>query len=121
GQVLRAADLDLGQEYARGTLARHERYLHTPGIATGLELSVDNSTGAVQVRLSPGMAIDVTGRQIVLDREYTLAPEDLDSQGVLIPSDTDPALKQEDRPWHPVFLSALDESAMPPALSSSCG
>src|ERR1044071_1952547 len=99
GQVLSAADLDLGQEYGRGALARHERYLHTPGIATGLELKVDNSTGVVQVRLSAGLAIDSTGRQIVVDREQTLAPEELDSQGVLIPADTDSAVKQEDRPW----------------------
>ena len=121
GQVLRAADLDLGLEYARGTMARHERYLHTPGIATGLELSIDNSTGVVQVRLSPGMAVDATGREIVVDREETLAAEDLDSQGVLIPSDTDPSIKQQDRPWHPVFLNGRDESLTPPSLSRGCG
>lgn len=121
GQVLRAADLDLGLEYARGTMARHERYLHTPGIATGLELSVDNSTGVVQVRLSPGMAVDATGRAIVVDREETLAAEDLDSQGVLIPSDTDPSIKQQDRPWHPVFLNGRDEATTPPSLSRGCG
>jgi hypothetical protein len=121
GQVLRAADLDLGQEYARGTVARHERYLHTPGIATGLDLSVDKSTGVVQVRLSAGVAIDATGRQIVVDRDETLAPEDLDSLGVLIPSDTDPSVKQEERPWHPVFLNGRDERTTPPALSRGCG
>lgn len=121
GQVLSAADLDLGQEYGRGALSRHERYLHTPGIATGLELTVDDSTGTVQVQLSAGMAIDGTGRQIVVDREETLSPEILDSQGVLIPADTDPAVKQEDRPWHPVFLSARDESATPPSLARGCG
>jgi len=121
GQVLRAADLDLGQAYARGTMARHERYLHTPGIAVGLELTVDNSTGIVQVTLSPGVAIDVTGRQIVVDREETLAAEDLDSQGVLIPADTDASVEQEDRPWHPVFLNGRDESSTPPALSRGCG
>lgn len=121
GQVLSAADLDLGQEYGRAALSRHERYLHTPGIATGLELKVDNSTGAVQVTLSAGMAIDGNGRQIVVDRQETLAPEDLDSQGVLIPADTDSAVKQEDRPWHPVFLNALDESATPVSLARGCG
>src|SRR5262245_38687371 len=102
-------------------MARHERYLHTPGIATGLELSVDNSTGVVQVRLSPGMAVDATGRAIVVDREETLAAEDLDSQGVLIPSDTDPSIKQQDRPWHPVFLNGRDEARTPPSLSRGCG
>jgi len=121
GQVLRAADLDLGQEYARGTLARHERYLHTPGIAEGLRLTKDESTGTVQIKLSAGMAIDATGRQIVVDRDTTLAPEDLNSTGVLIPSDTDASVTQEERPWHPVFLNGRDERSTPPALSRGCG
>src|SRR5687767_2316129 len=121
GQVLRAADLDLGQGYARGAMARHERYLHTPGIATGLELTVDKSTGVTVVKMAPGTAIDVTGRQIVVDREETLAAEDLDSQGVLTPPDTDPALEQEDRPWHAVFLTGRDESATPTSFSRGCG
>ncbi len=121
GQVLRAADLDLAQDYARGTAARHERYLHTPGIATGLALTVDDSTGSVQVVLSPGMAIDETGRQVVVDRALPLSPEDLDSQGVLIPSDTDSGVKQDDRPWHPVFVTGLDKAATAAAMSTACG
>lgn len=121
GQVLRATDLDLGLEYARGTMARHERYLHTPGIATGLVLTKDESTGSVQIRLSAGMAIDATGRAIVVDREETLAPEDLNSTGVLIPADTDISVKPEDRPWHPVFLSARDEPASVPSIARGCG
>jgi hypothetical protein len=121
GQILRAADLDLGLEYARGQMARHDRYLHTPGIATGLELSVDKSTGVTQVKLSPGMAIDATGRQIVVEREEPLSPEHLDSQGALIPADTDSTIKQEDRPWHPVFLVARDQSATPPPMTRGCG
>lgn len=121
GQVLRAADLELDQGYARGVAARHERYLHTAGIATGLELTVDESTGLAVVKMAPGLAIDATGRQIVVDREEQLAPEDLNSLGVLIPADTDPAVNQEDRPWHPVFLVGRDESKAPPALSRGCG
>jgi hypothetical protein len=121
GQILRAADLELGQGYTRGAMARHERYLHTPGIATGLELTVDKSTGVVEVKLAPGIAVDATGRQIVVDRQRTLAAEDLDSLGVLIPADTDPAVKPEDRPWHPVFLVGHDESSTPPSLSRGCG
>jgi len=33
----------------------------------------------------------------------------------------DTAVKQEDRPWHPVFLNAHDESATPPSLARGCG
>jgi hypothetical protein len=121
GQLLRAADLELGLEYARGSLARQDRYLHTPGIATGLDLSVDKSTGITQVKLSPGMAIDATGRQIVVDRQETLSPEVLESQGVLIPEDTDQSVDQASRPWHPVFVVGRDESSTPPSLSTGCG
>jgi hypothetical protein len=121
GQVLRAEDLGLGIDYGRGQMARHDRYLHTPGIATGLELTVDKTTGVTQVKLSPGMAVDATGREIVVDREETLAPEDLDRLGVLIPADTAGGVKPEDRPWHPVFLVGRDESATPPSVSRGCG
>lgn len=121
GQILRAADLTIGLEYPRGQMARHDRYLHTPGIATGLELTVDKSTGVTQVKLSPGMAMDAVGKQIVVDREETLSADDLDRQGVLIPADTDPSVKQEDRPWHPVFVAARDESATPPSITRGCG
>lgn len=121
GQVLGAADLTLGLDYTRGQMARHDRYLHTPGIATGLALTLDTSTGASQVKLSPGIAIDATGRQVLVDHEETLSPEDLDRSGVLVPDDTDAALAQEKRPWHPVFLTGLDESATPPSFSRGCG
>jgi hypothetical protein len=121
GQVLSAADLALGVDYARGQLARHERYLHTSGIATGLTLTVDKSTGVTQVKLSPGIAIDATGREIVVAAEETLAPEDLDRLGVLIPADTDASVQQANRPWHPVFLVGRDESSTAPSLSSGCG
>jgi hypothetical protein len=121
GQVLRAADLELAQDYGRGTMARHERYLHTPGIATGLTLSIDKSTGVAVVKLAPGMAVDATGRQLVVDREEQLAAEDMSSQGVLIPADTDSSIEQEDRPWHAVFLTGRDESAPGQSLSRGCG
>jgi hypothetical protein len=121
GQILRAADLALDVDYARGQLARHERYLHTPGIAAGLDLTVDKSTGVTQVKVAPGVAVDATGREIVVEAEETLAPEDLDRLGVLIPADTDATVKQEERPWHPVFLVGRDEDAATPALGRGCG
>jgi hypothetical protein len=66
------------------------------------------------------MAVDATGRQIVVPREEVLAPEDLDSQGVLIGEDTDPSVTQDKRPWHPVFLVGLDQGATPPPLGRGC-
>ena len=64
GQILGAVDLQAAVEYSRGQEARHERYLHTWGIASGLELSpkakqveVNNNTIDYQeIWLSPGLA-----------------------------------------------------------------
>jgi hypothetical protein len=41
--------------------------------------------------------------------------------GVLVPADTDLSIKQEDRPWHPVYLVGRDESAALPAFARGCG
>ena len=38
GQILGAADLQAAVDHAAGQMARHERYLHLWGIATGLTL-----------------------------------------------------------------------------------
>jgi hypothetical protein len=115
GQVLRAADLTLSADHARGQLARHERYLHSPGVATGLALSVDDSTGVKQVKVSPGLAIDGTGREILVDREEQL-PADLFSRlHVALPDD--PANKDA---WYPAFLVGRDEPAPPSPLGRGC-
>ena len=39
GQILAAADLTSAVDYGRAQVARHERYLHSWGIAEGLELT----------------------------------------------------------------------------------
>ena len=87
-------------------MARHERYLHTPGIATGLELTVDNSTGVMR-REDGGRAWRSTspaGRSSSIARRRS-PPRTSTARASLTPPDTDPALEQEDRPWHPVFLT----------------
>lgn len=38
GQIIAAADLNAAVETGQVGLAQHERYLHLPGIAAGLEL-----------------------------------------------------------------------------------
>src|SRR4051794_3479001 len=77
GQILAPDDLTGSLEYARAQAARHERYLHTWGIATGLELAGDPRTTpdgktykAVSARA--GMAIDTAGRQIVVGDDEVL-------------------------------------------------
>ena len=68
GQFLGAADFQDEQDYHRRALGRHEIGGHTWGIVVGLEL-VENADPAdaqfVDPVLSPGLAVDGYGRQIV--------------------------------------------------------
>jgi hypothetical protein len=106
GQILGAADLTGSLDYARSQMARHQRTLHTSGIAFGLELTgepqvVDGQNVKVG-RLGPGMAIDISGRQIVVPEAQSLndAAFELVNSGVT-----------DDTQWFPVFLSGVDETA----------
>jgi hypothetical protein len=62
GKLLTAEDLELEQEYFREKLKLHNRYLHGFGVVTGLEVSKRGSA----VVISPGLAIDCRGNEIVV-------------------------------------------------------
>jgi hypothetical protein len=62
GKLLTAEDLELEQEYFREKLKRHNRYLHGFGVVFGLEISKSGSA----VVISPGLAIDCQGNDIVV-------------------------------------------------------
>jgi hypothetical protein len=64
GQRLQAADFRLEQEYHMRVRRWLNRSLYKPGIATGLE--VQAVPNAPRVRVSPGLAIDAYGREIIL-------------------------------------------------------
>jgi hypothetical protein len=118
GQVLGAADLTAGVEYGRGQQARHERFLHSWGIAGGLELTgadKETATGAKykEVTLSTGVAIDGTGREIIVPENERLS-EDLFA-------DLNVAIADKNA-WYPVFLLGRDEPAPQSALAATtCG
>jgi hypothetical protein len=100
GEILPAADLIATVDSSRGQLARHERYLHRWGIAAGLKLQATSMGGSVSVVLTPGMAIDGSGREILVPANFTLNPVNI----APLPSgklDT----------WYPVFLNGRDEQA----------
>ncbi|XVU28352.1 hypothetical protein ACQPZJ_15300 [Actinoplanes sp. CA-054009] len=106
GQVLAAADLTATVEHARAAAARHERHQHDWGIADGLALTTENrvdpATDArfVEVSLQPGLAVDGTGRQIVVTAPVVLSEAEFqDVNGADQPT-TDP---------YPVFLTAADQ------------
>jgi len=72
GEILPAADLIATVDSSRAQLARHERYVHRWGIAFGLKLTGASRTDAqnnkyVSIPLSAGMAIDGTGREVVVE------------------------------------------------------
>jgi hypothetical protein len=68
--MLTAADLAAEQEYHRGMRYLHNR-LHGYGTVSGLEVVVTRG----RVRVSPGMGIDVLGREIVVTAPLTLRLE----------------------------------------------
>jgi hypothetical protein len=65
GQRIEAADLRVEQAYVIGVRRWLNRALYTPGIAKGLEVAV-HPTNKHLVTVSPGLAFDVWGREIIL-------------------------------------------------------
>ena len=63
-QFLRASDFQDEQAYAIDRRRRHNRLLHSPGVAEGLQ--VTGSAGAGTVSVSAGTAYDGLGQEIVL-------------------------------------------------------
>jgi hypothetical protein len=112
-QILGASDLTAAVEYSRSQQARHERSLHLWGIASGLELTgTDKQTAQgvtyQEITLSPGIAIDGTGREIVIPEAERLSEDLFDQLNVAI-ADTDA--------WYPVFVTGRDEPAPQPAFA----
>jgi hypothetical protein len=70
GQFLQDTDFQTEQAYLLDRQRRHNRLMHTFGIAEGLAVSA--SVGASTVGVTPGSAIDGQGRQIVLFDPRTL-------------------------------------------------
>jgi hypothetical protein len=64
GEFLKAVDFQTEQAYHVDRQRRHNQYLHTPGIANGLDVTA--TTGSSQVTVAPGTAVDDQGRQIIL-------------------------------------------------------
>jgi hypothetical protein len=110
GQYLGADDLQALLDHSRGQMARHERYLHTPGIAGGLAL-VETGTGETLgikyklLAIQDGVAIDGYGREIVVADDQPLDISEFKRQGVFVKD-----------AWHPVFLQTAWTTPPPAAL-----
>ena len=117
GQILAAADLTSAVDYSRAEAARHDRYLHDWGIADGLELTsvakTDPAGKYVEVTLQPGMAIDGTGREIVVPAAVRLSETDFFNANGASPQAGAP---------YPVLLHGRDTDApAPPVTTGACG
>src|SRR5689334_14212883 len=81
GQFLQEPDFTAEQEYHLDRQRRHNRQLHTPGIANGLAVTA----GTTSVQIAPGTAIDGEGRQLVLHEQRTVGfPTSLNGQWALV-------------------------------------
>jgi hypothetical protein len=69
GQILAAADLTGLADHARGRGERHDRYRHRAGVLHGMEL---DDKEAPQIFVTPGVAVDALGREIVLTERFEL-------------------------------------------------
>ena len=69
-QFLREADFTDEQDYHLGMRRRHNRFLHTWGIADGLMAEFETGASAITVR--QGEAIDSQGREIVLTEDRSV-------------------------------------------------
>ena len=106
GQILAAADLTSAVDYGRAQVARHERYLHSWGIAEGLALTTTPKTDItgnnyVEVTLDQGVAIDGTGREIVVPEPVPLSTTDFSIANPSGLANTD----------YPILLHGIDSTA----------
>ncbi|HWO63700.1 MAG TPA: hypothetical protein VNO31_27070 [Umezawaea sp.] len=117
GQVLAAADLAATVGHARSAAARHARLLHDWGIADGLGLTEENRTDPVtgdrfvEVTVSAGLAVDGTGRELVVPEPVVLAEADFAAVNGADQPTTEP---------YPVFLAAAERVPSTAGLTS-CG
>jgi len=71
GQMLKAEDFELEQQYFREKLKRHNRSLHGFGIVSGLKVTVH----AGQINVEPGLALDCEGNELMIGTAQTVVAQ----------------------------------------------
>lgn len=72
GKLMTPRDMETEQEYHRERSHTINRFLHGTGIVRGLEIrSVSETSDGLDVTVSPGLAIDGTGRPIIVEQVTT--------------------------------------------------
>ncbi len=118
-QILSAADVNAIVNHSRDADARHSRYLHSWGIASGLQLQAEEievtaGTTYLEVSVTPGVAIDGCGREIVVTEAFRLSEDVFDQLNV-----AESATGKDDPPKYPVFLYGRDQRQQSSATSLS--
>ncbi len=73
GKLLTAADLQGEQDYAREKANLHNRFVHGWGIVSGLSVSEDQG----RLVITPGLALDCAGNELVLPEPEHILLSDL--------------------------------------------
>ncbi|MFM9914811.1 MAG: hypothetical protein ACKVOX_03300 [Rhizobacter sp.] len=73
GLMLGVDDFRVEQDYARHRLNRRNRWLHGPGIVSGLDVTVVRDADGSQVVIAPGLAFDAAGNEIFVNDPLVLA------------------------------------------------
>jgi hypothetical protein len=108
GDILRSEDLNAAADQSRARDARHARQAHRWGIVVGLDLVGSSGPGGFEITLTPGVARDIRGREIVVPNGSVLSPDAFNVSG-----------GEED--WFPVFLVGVDEVVTAGSAFGACG
>jgi hypothetical protein len=68
GQILTAEDFQAEQDYHLERWRRHNRWCHGWGVVTGLDLAIEGK----EIVVTPGMALDCAGNEVVVPKRDTL-------------------------------------------------
>ena len=71
GKLMTARDMQLEQEYHRDRLDTLSQHLAGTGVVCGLEATVEEDEGILEVTVQPGLAIDSHGRPVVVEHRAT--------------------------------------------------
>jgi trimeric autotransporter adhesin len=77
GEALLTEDFSCEQQYHMAIQSLNNQSLYTYGIASGLDVYWDSESNANQVQVGAGMAIDATGRQIILSQSQIVKLADI--------------------------------------------
>lgn len=95
GQILLAEDLSTEQAYRVAAMRRHRLGLHGWGVVDGLDIEPT----AAGMQITPGVAVDADGREIVVDAAVALSTDWLNTQFSIVGNEVDVWLEFARRPF----------------------